>query len=315
MPAYNAEKYIADAIDSVIKQTYTNWELVVVDDGSTDKTAAAINDHAIHDDRINYIYQENGGQGKARNKGLSKAQGKYIAFLDADDIWFPEKLQVQLELMSVNTVDLTFSDAYVFDEQPVFEKKIGMTAGYYKGEDAVRKFLYCNYIPILTVLAKKSAIDNAGGFSELRNIHEDYDLWIRLLIAGHSFLGIDAALAHYRVHSASASSGEGKMLFFTINSLQQIKTMYPRYSADINRSLYDLINDQLDKINFSKWNVVRGLLLARNQLANEKISLSFWRFIHAVMGGRIFRILFRGRAKLMNGTVKKNNVSLEKLVF
>src|SRR5580765_2861093 len=80
MPAYNAEKYISDAIKSVIAQTYSNWELIVIDDGSTDATAAIIQQYLVTGTRIKYIYQDNGGQGKARNNGLNHAKGELIAF-------------------------------------------------------------------------------------------------------------------------------------------------------------------------------------------------------------------------------------------
>src|SRR5882757_4082321 len=104
MPAYNAEKYIAEAINSVKQQTYTAWELIVIDDGSTDNTAAIIKKYAGTDNRIMYTYQANGGQGKARNNGLKKATGEYVAFLDADDLWIPEKLNTQVEIMHANKI-------------------------------------------------------------------------------------------------------------------------------------------------------------------------------------------------------------------
>src|SRR6476659_7001862 len=113
MPAFNAGKYISDAIQSVIQQTYNNWELIVIDDGSTDTTAAIIKEFIASDDRIKYLYQENGGPGKARNKGLKEAKGIYVAFLDADDLWLPEKLREQLKTMFYHKTDLVYSDAYI----------------------------------------------------------------------------------------------------------------------------------------------------------------------------------------------------------
>jgi len=315
MPAFNAENYIQDAIDSVTRQTYTHWELIIIDDGSTDRTAVIVKDHLIRDNRVKYFYQDNEGQGAARNNGLRNSQGKYIAFLDADDIWLPEKLRVQVEIMFANKVDLVFSDAYVFEDKPVGEKTLDIPPGYYQGEEAVRKFLFCNYIPILTVLAKRSALESVNGFSELRNIHEDYDLWIRLLINGSSLLGIDSPLAYYRSHPGSSSGGEGKMLFFTINSLQHIKGKYPKYSVDINRSLYDLINEYLNKISFRKWDVAKQFLLARNQIANDKVSVSFWKTVHTLLGGRIFRVLLIWRYRFVHRKMKEEDIRLETLVF
>ena len=147
------------------------------------------------------------------------------------------------------------------------------------------------------MLAKRSAIENVKGFSELRNIHEDYDLWIRLLINGSSFIGIESPLAYYRSHPGSSSGGEGKMLFFTINSLQHIKALCPKFSVDINRSICDLINDHLAKVNINRWDIACHLLELRNSLSKENISISFWKRVYFLFGKNIFRMLFNLKAK------------------
>src|SRR5205809_3501840 len=97
MPAYNAGKFITESIESVIAQTYAYWELLIVDDGSTDNTKNVIQNFSEKDKKIRYFFQANGKQGKARNMALSYASGNYIAFLDADDIWLPQKLEVQVK--------------------------------------------------------------------------------------------------------------------------------------------------------------------------------------------------------------------------
>jgi teichuronic acid biosynthesis glycosyltransferase TuaG len=99
MPAYNAEKYIAESIRSALDQTHTNWELVVVDDGSTDGTAEIVRGFRRADDRIKYIFQQNGRLGKARNTGLENSTGRLIAFLDSDDLWARGKLELQVKIM------------------------------------------------------------------------------------------------------------------------------------------------------------------------------------------------------------------------
>ena len=292
MPAYNAEKFIADAIDSVLKQTYTDLELIIIDDGSTDKTSQIAKQYITWDNRIIYIYQDRGGRGKARNKGLGHAKGRYIAFLDADDIWLPEKLAVQTEAMSTGNIDLVFSDAYIFKERPVTEKRIGVSAGTYKGEEAIQKFLRCNYIPMLTAIARKLSIENVSGFSEQDDIHEDYHLWIRMLINGCIFRGIETPLAYYRVHRASSSSGEGKMLIRTINTLQDIKHTWPGYATTADESVYSLIDSHLGKINISRWDLAGRLLQLRNGLSKENVSVAFWKHIYYFFGKNVFRILF-----------------------
>src|SRR6185369_4654551 len=111
MPAYNAGKYIADSIRSVLAQTYSNWELIVVDDGSTDDTAAIVQDFTKREGRVRYIYQENGRLGKARNTGVRNSQGDLIAFLDSDDLWIETKLELQLRALREQNADLVYCNA------------------------------------------------------------------------------------------------------------------------------------------------------------------------------------------------------------
>ena len=110
MPAYNAELHIAESIESVISQTYSNWELLITDDRSTDNTQQIINEYAIKDQRIRqFINEQNGGAGVARNNSIKQANGRFIAFLDADDLWLPEKLTKQISFMLTNNYAFTFT--------------------------------------------------------------------------------------------------------------------------------------------------------------------------------------------------------------
>src|SRR3978361_2227094 len=97
MPAYNAQKYVAKSIESVLAQTWQNWELIIADDGSTDDTAEVIKQFCISDLRIKYTPLSNSGPGMAKNAAIAKSQGKYIAFLDSDDLWAKEKLQLSYQ--------------------------------------------------------------------------------------------------------------------------------------------------------------------------------------------------------------------------
>ena len=312
MPAFNAEKFIKDAIISVTRQTYPHWELIVIDDGSTDSTAAIVKEYASLDDRIKYVHQENAGQGQARNHGLKVAKGHYVAFLDADDQWLPEMLLTQVKTIFRHKADLVFSDAYVFENSPYPGQTIKISAGFYQGEEAIQKFLLENYVPILTVLAKRSVIEQVKGFSELKDIHEDYHLWIRLLIEGYSFYGLDMPLAYYRVHAGSSSSGEGKMQFLTVNTLQDIGTSRPRYSSLINQSLHRLITDHLATVNINEWDIAKRLLEIRNGLTGEIVSISFWKRVYLLFGKNTFRTLFRLKTKNKPAIVedKKLKVSI-----
>jgi glycosyltransferase involved in cell wall biosynthesis len=149
MPAYNAANYIQEAIDSVINQTFVDWELIIVDDGSTDHTKEVIAKNVLVDERIHYYYQKNGKQGKARNLAISKSKGTYLAFLDADDLWIPQKLEIQLIEIEEKNVDLVFSDSYIFSTQQQADsnKRMHTINRLLQGDEALRLFLIGNRIP------------------------------------------------------------------------------------------------------------------------------------------------------------------------
>jgi glycosyltransferase involved in cell wall biosynthesis len=228
MPAYNAGLFIGDAIQSVVDQTYKNWELLIIDDGSTDDTANTVLTWLSLDNRIHYFYQENGKQGKARNLAISKSKGKYLAFLDADDLWVSEKLEIQINEIRNKNVDLVFSDSYVFSTQHQADsnKRMHTINRLLQGDEALRLFLVGNRIPNLTVLAKKEKIIAVGGFTTIKDIQnaEDYHLWLKLIIDGCAFFGSEKTLAYYRVHENSS-------------------TFQDKYANDqVIEALFDLLN-------------------------------------------------------------------------
>lgn len=203
MPAFNAQKFLSESIASVIAQTYTNWELIIIDDGSTDKTKKIIELFCEKDHRIQYIFQPNGKQGKARNTGINNSKGSYIAFLDADDFWLKDKLEKQVKLLEVTGADLIFSDIAIIDEYGnQIKASNGIIDEQFKDENGLRSFLKSNNIPLLTVLARKEAIEISGSFDESNTIQygEDYFLWLRMLLNGFTFISTAEILAKYRKH-------------------------------------------------------------------------------------------------------------------
>jgi teichuronic acid biosynthesis glycosyltransferase TuaG len=241
MPAYNASNYISEAINSVIAQTFTNWELIIVDDGSTDDTSERANEYVLKDNRIYYYYQENGKQGKARNLGISKSKGEYLAFLDADDVWLPEKLEIQIREIQKKNVDLVFADSYLFfnDEIEDVSQKMNIQGNIFFDKSSLKLFLEGNKIPILTVLVKKERIMNVGGFSEELNIQnvEDYHLWLKLLICNCVFYSSNHILAKYRVHNNSATSSDKQVLDKIPNVFFDLLKFYPSYKVILEQGL------------------------------------------------------------------------------
>lgn len=210
MPAYNGQKYIAESIYSVIAQTYQNWELIVVDDGSVDRTAEIVRCLQISDRRIHYIYQSNGKQAKARNTGIRHSNGEFIAFLDQDDLWVEQKLEKQIEVLAEADIDVVFSDGFCFLGDDVFYEanRFSTLTGKYDGDSFFRLSFIINRIPVLSAMVRRKSLVRVGMFEEDPQYQncDDYDLWLRLADAGANFFGMSDYLVRYRLHPDQAST-------------------------------------------------------------------------------------------------------------
>jgi glycosyltransferase involved in cell wall biosynthesis len=181
IPTYNSANYLPEAIESVLAQTYKNFEIVVIDDGSTDNTKEVVVPYL---DQIVFLETENGGPAKARNHGIRKSSGEYVAFLDADDIWCPDKLERQLAYFSKNPhYHLVFSDAYEtgvnnLQKDKLFFSILGRVkpmAGFVFSE-----LLGGNFIYIPSVIVKRDCFEKVGLFDENCELWQGYDLWLRI---------------------------------------------------------------------------------------------------------------------------------------
>jgi len=209
MPAYNTDKYIGDSIQSVVDQTYENWELLVVDDGSTDKTADTIRQLAATDSRIKYIFQQNGRQAKARNTGIRNSNGTLVAFLDSDDLWISDKLEMQLKALESTNADLVYSDGFIIYEPRATAgaTDFRIVAGTVTGHKMLDLLLLRNHIPVQSVVLRLQAFRDAGPFDESAEYHgcEDYELWLRLAANGALFHGMPEKLIKYRRHPTATT--------------------------------------------------------------------------------------------------------------
>lgn len=264
MPAFNASKFISESIESVIAQTFPHWELIIVDDGSTDNTAGIIQTFARTEKRIKYVWQMNGKQGRARNNALKLALGRYIAFLDADDLWMPNKLEIQLGEIEEQNADLVFSDSYFFQSLPFnTEQKMNTVTGLMKGGNAIAKMLEMNRVPILTVLAKKDVIKKVNGFSEKKDIqnNEDYHLWLKLLLTGFCFYGSPQILSAYRHHPESVSYNNRLSTKQTIETLYDLMRTFPTHRQLLSNALKKWFNRHYDtdtKWDKTSWKEIIG---------------------------------------------------------
>jgi glycosyltransferase involved in cell wall biosynthesis len=215
IPAYNCAAFIGEALESIYRQTYKHWEIIVVDDGSTDATSSAL---APHLGRIRYIAQENGGTAAARNAGLRRAQGELIAFLDNDDVWLPDKLELQVRVMQAwPECGLVFTDGKQFTEagvrqESVISRRLDAWLDAHGTHDPlvakgwmVRELLFSNEIASASsVMVRRESLERVGGFDEEIAIADDYDLWLR--VAGEHPVGlIRRCLYMWRWHDGSQS--------------------------------------------------------------------------------------------------------------
>lgn len=284
MPAYNAELFISDAIKSVVNQVYTDWELIIVDDGSTDTTAEKVQYWLQKDNRIEYYYQENGKQGKARNLGISKSKSEYLAFLDADDLWLPQKLSIQVRQIEEKNVDLVFSDSYFFynNQTANLTKKMNIKDDIFYDQKNVLSFLENNKIPILTVLVKKEKVFEVGGFSDKLTIQnvEDYHLWLKLLMSGSVFYSSNIILAKYRIHDNSVTSSDKLVLVKILDAFFDLRLLYPNYKNQIEQELKTRFKHIYKTNLFSKeelftWINKNTLYLSKSKLRYVYLFLNF----------------------------------------
>ncbi len=221
IPTYNAASYILETIDSVLQQTYPIEEIIVVDDGSTDETRQILAPYSTTN-KIRYYYKENGGPASARNFGIAQARGTYIAFIDADDLWTPQKIAFQITQSSSDTIVYSrrfFIHSQKEDPSPLF------------GGSILPNLIKNNCITNSSVLIPRSIIAQVGPFNESRELIglEDYEYWVRSAALNYKFTYCDAALVGYREHTQS------------ISKRQSLKSFVYLYACFIFRVPYSLI--------------------------------------------------------------------------
>lgn len=220
MPAYNAEKYISNSINSIIQQTYKNWELIVVDDCSTDKTTKVILNYK--DERIHLLKNaKNSGAAISRNRALREAKGKWIAFLDSDDIWHPEKLERQLDFMIQNRYAFTFTDYRI--------QLNGQWVPYINtGPDVVdrrKMYNYC-YFSTITVMYDREVV----GLIQIEDLkkNNDYAMWLQAVEKTKCYR-LPQCLSYYIKHENSISSG---------SKLKLIKWHYILFHDGLHKNVF-----------------------------------------------------------------------------
>lgn len=225
-PTYNSEKFIAETIQSVQNQTYTNWEMIIVDDGSSDKTQAIVTLLASQDNRIKpYQLKVNSGPAKARNVGIENVKGKYMTFLDADDIWYPDFIANSIKTIQTTGIHFVFSS--------------------YKRSDENLDFIYTDFIVpkkvTYTDILKTNSISCLTAFIDIEVLgkktmpeifkRQDMGLWLQYLKEIPFAHGIQEPKAIYRIRENSLSRNKSRLLKYQWQFYREVEHLNPFQSA------------------------------------------------------------------------------------
>jgi glycosyltransferase involved in cell wall biosynthesis len=270
MPAYNHQQFVGEAIESVLNQTFSEYEFVIIDDGSTDSTADVI--HSFKDDRIHYFYQENQDAFNALNNGIAKTKGDFIAILNSDDVYMPKRFETMFEFQAQSQAQCLFSDVIPISddsvefEDPEFAWNVWHQNNrnvYFELDDIYAGFLNGNFMVTTSNLLLTSELARkVGGFTSLRYLH-DYDYIFRCMLAapGKIFYMHDQKLLKYRIHDGN-TLGEA-----AITGREQDKQVIRKYmlaACDDQSKKY--ITTGLDRLIALEHELIK----VKNQLKNKE---------------------------------------------
>ncbi|MEA2019029.1 MAG: glycosyltransferase family 2 protein [Campylobacterota bacterium] len=225
-PSYKSKNFISQTIDSVLSQTYKNWEMIIVDDVSPDNSNEIIEEYCKNDSRIKLIkLEKNSGPAVARNRAIEEAKGRYIAFLDADDLWIPEKLEKQLGFMKENDLAFTYSSYDLIDEE-------GNSLGNFTTKETIsyEGMLKTCSVGCLTAMYDTEKLGKV--YMPLIRKRQDYGLWLKILKEIGTTKGMTESLATYRILENSVSSNKFKAaqyqwkIYREVEKLSFFKSVY-----------------------------------------------------------------------------------------
>ena len=234
MPLYNALPFLDETIGSILAQTYDNWELIIVDDCSTDASADVARSYAEHDPRISlYESSENGGAGRARNLCLDHVRGDYVAFMDSDDVWFPEKLSRQLAFMQANKAVMCFVSYETVDAEGTHRNYVHVPESITYNE-FLKNTITCSHTIMFDLAQVPPGLLRCPAHDGTFDFPEDMAVWLQVLKTGVVARGLDVVLAQYRKHGESRSANKAKAVSRTWNAYRRIEHL------GVVRSIYCL---------------------------------------------------------------------------
>ncbi len=238
IPAYNAMTYLPETLESVLQQTFTDFEVIIVNDGSSDKIVQWAD--SLIDERVKLISQSNQGVSTARNTAINEARGEYIAFLDADDLWQPTKLEKQVQFLDNNSpVGLVATWMILTDEHgnPGAEVKIDFKQGNITKELIEISLIPCGSIPMV----RRSCFESAGLFDPTLRFGEDWEMWTRIAI-DYDFGLIKESLVYYRQHAKNSSKNSQEILPDFDRLIEKMFSYVPAELLPIKAKTYGRMN-------------------------------------------------------------------------
>lgn len=244
IPAFNAADFITEAIESILAQTVTDFEILVIDDGSSDATADIVSRFG---EPVRLLRQENGGPAKARNQGIREARGEFVAFLDADDIWKETKLKKQLALFEADPeLGMVFTEGYVFNQEGIFRKNLSKRERLMSG-NLPQNILLHSGLSTPTVMLRKRVLDEIGLFEESLAHAEDDNLWIRVAVRYPVEL-IDEALVGVRDHDRRTTRNIKLLVESVKRNIELLKSH--KYGPEVWEAVAPIVPRVLAKAHF-----------------------------------------------------------------
>lgn len=229
-PVYNAEDFLVETLDSILSQTFTNWEAILINDNSSDNSLAIAQHYQAKDSRFKIIdKKKGGGAAKARNSGIKQAQGRFVAFLDSDDVWLPEKLEKQIAFMKQKDIAFSYSSYHFLTEQ-------GQVTGTVKAPESItyHKLLKGNVIACLTAIYDTDKVGKVLMPDILKR--QDFGLWLKITKQGITGYGLQTPLAKYRLRTGSISHAKFNTMAYTWDLYRKVEKL------SFSRSFYYISN-------------------------------------------------------------------------
>lgn len=298
IPAFNHARHLERSIGAALAQTFRDIEVIVVDDGSTDDTPDVMS--RLTAPNVIYIRTDNGGPGRARNVGIRASTGKYIQFLDADDFIFPEKIESHVKILEADAhIDIVYCDCAVTQPHGVTKENDSRPLHEY---DPLALLIINNPIVTSSALVRKSAVVDAGMFDELKEIQEDWDLWIAMALNGSTFKYDANRLAHYYRGPEGITSDVALMFRRTQNLLEKYREnsklrsigedYYERFIANLYLQLFFLARD------LAWWKPAQDLLFKAMCSNWSSLEVRHWLYFPELIIRRIIEKLRNNARKI-----------------